>query len=256
MEDEEEAIAVSGAAGALCGLSSIFLTLVVLEQLEKYYRFTFKEKTPRFLFPALKTWHSSTLFISSLVLLVVTVTNDDSHGTILICNRLIMLEGSFLYVSICVLFQRCFGELTSNIRKAAENASSAKQKKKLKNSIKQINKLRLATFTPAGVAIVLLFSCGMIPQLYRVGWLAGFIMYITVELCILAMQLDYFRRAYTKQMKKIARTLKELERRGVKLESKWAKIKAYATQSSVAPVSIVPTRSPNDSKPILLVSNN
>ena len=136
------------------------------------------------------------------------------------------------------------------------NARSEKQQKKLENSIKQINKLRLATFLPAGAAIVLLFSCGMIPQLYRFTWLAVCIISIILELCILAMQLDYFRRAYTKQMKKIARTLKELERRGVKLELKWAKIKAYAaTQSSVAPVSIVPS-SPNNAKPILLVSNN
>ena len=64
-----------------------------------------------------------------------------------------------------------------------------------------------------------------------------------------AMQLDFFRRAYLKQMKKIARTLKELERRGIKLESKWAKIKAYATQSSVAPVSVVPS-SPKEDSPL------
>ena len=57
-------------------------------------------------------------------------------------------------------------------------------------------------------------------------------------------------KSYIKKLKKIARKLKELERRGIRLDSKWAKIKAYATQSSVAPVSAA-SSSLQHSQPIL-----
>ena len=233
---------------------NIFISLVVLEQLEKYYRFTFKEKTPRFLFPALKTWHSINLFISALVVLVVTVTNDDSHGRLFFFTRIILIEISFLYVSICVLFQRCFIFLKRNVREAALNASSKVQKKKLGTSIKQLHKLQVANFLPGGILITMGLLSAMIPVLFRVHYLSACCTNILVQSSMVTMQLDFFRRSYLKQKEKLARTLKELERRGLKLESKFAKIiKAYAPaqSSAVAQVSVVPSpSSPTQESPL------
>ena len=84
----------------------------------------------------------------------------------------------------------------------------------------------------------------MFPVLFRVHYLSACCTNILVQSSMVIMQLDFLRRSYLKHLEKLARTLKELERRGLQLEPKFAKIvKAYAPvqSSAVAPASVVPS---------------
>jgi hypothetical protein len=246
MVAEHEARKVARLVSWMYCICFIFISIVLVIQLEKYYRFTFKGKTPPFMFLALKILHSLILFGCALAV----AAYGSSHEILLYSTQVALVETSLFFFLFCVLFQRCFLAIKMDIRKAAGKSKSKVQNQKLRSSIKQISKLQVATFAPAAVCIVCGRCCGTSPVFLRVHVFVSSTLSIIILLSIGAMQLDYFRRAYIKKLKKIARTLKELERRGMRLDSKWAKIKAYATQSSVAPVSAA-SSSLQHSQPIL-----
>ncbi len=236
---QHEAEIVAQRITCLYFASSIPMSVVASTQCEKYYRFTFKEKTPRLMFSAIRSLYS--LIFLGCVLAISTATGQEmlASGT-----QAGMVGQSLFYLLVCVLFQRCLMFLKRNVRETALNSNSKVQKKKLGTSIKQLEKLQVANLLPAGILITVGLLSAMIPVLFRVHYLSACCTIILVQSSMVIMQLDFFRRSYLKQKEKLARKLKELERRGLQLESKFAKlIKAYAPAQSnaVAPASVVPS---------------
>lgn len=148
-----------------------------------------------------------------------------------------------------VLYHLGFSRLRFGLKTALKDEMTSKvNQKKLKASIKRNQMLQLVISSVYLSTVTLSLLQLFIADCLRFAQLFILFADTTTVSAILLLQLEFFRKIYTDHMKKLARQLKMLERQGIIFQTKWAKIKAYVTHSSIYSASVAPEQtspSPN-----------